>query len=62
MEEELFDFRSWIQEQCGAYEANFTDRDHFALSTDYAVARINFYNMDPDPEVGMKAHAIEDSA
>lgn len=51
MPEEIFDFRVWMREQEGPYEADFTDSDHIRLETPYAVAQVNFYNMDPDPEI-----------
>ncbi len=51
MAETTFDFRAWMREQQGPYEADFSDKDHFHLETPYAVAQINFYNMDPDPEI-----------
>lgn len=52
MADETFDLRSWIREQRHVgYMADLSDDDHFLLTTDYATAHINFYNMDPDPEV-----------
>ena len=51
MSEETFDFRSWMRSQSGPYEADFSDPDHIRLETDYAVAQVNFYDMDPDPEI-----------
>ncbi|MDO4797177.1 MAG: ROK family protein [Coriobacteriales bacterium] len=52
MAKESFDFRSWIRGQRHVgYAADLTDDDHFVLTTDYVVAQINFYNMEPDPEV-----------
>ena len=51
MADETFDFRAWIRAQHGAYQADFSNNDHFVLQTDYALAQINFYAMDPDPEI-----------
>ncbi len=52
MPQNTFDFRDWIRNQRhDGYTADFSDDDHFVLQTDYAVAHISFYNMDPDPEV-----------
>lgn len=52
MADETFDLRGWIRGQrfvgCGA---DLTDDDHFVFSTDYATARVNFYDMSPDPEI-----------
>ena len=61
MADSTFDLRSWIREQRHAgYVADLTDDDHFTLSTDYATAQINFYDMSPDPEI-VELH-IEDRA
>ena len=61
MADSTFDLRSWIREQRQAgYVADLTDDDHFTLSTDYATAQINFYDMSPDPEI-VELH-IEDKA
>ena len=52
MAQEPFDFRSWIREQPQrGFVADLSDDDHFVLQTDFATAQINFYAMDPDPEV-----------
>ena len=49
---QTFDLRSWIREQPHkGYTANLSDDDHFVLQTDFATAAINFYNMEPDPEI-----------
>ncbi len=47
-----FDLRSWIREQPHkGYVAKLDDDDHFVLETDFATAAVNFYRMDPDPEI-----------
>lgn len=52
MADESFDFRSWIRRQPHrGYEADLADDDHFVLTTEYATAQINFYDMEPDPEI-----------
>ncbi len=51
MSETSFDFRKWILEQKGPYETKELDHDHFALQTQYAIAEINFYNLDDNMEI-----------
>lgn len=53
MNHEISDaFRSWIMNRKSeAYQTVKEDNDHYRLVTDYAVAEINLYVMNPDPEI-----------
>lgn len=52
MADKAFDFRSWLRDRRHTnYTTDFSDDDHYRLETDYATAQINFYRMEPDPEV-----------
>ena len=46
-----FDFRNWIKEQSGEYQLDASDYDHFKLNTAYAIAEINFYTLENEPEI-----------
>lgn len=48
---ESFDFRSWVSQQKGPYTLDDHDRDHLRIETDYGLSEVNFYNIDPEPEV-----------
>lgn len=51
MSDHLFDFRSWMKEQTIPLPPTEIDSDHYKIETDYGISEINFYNIDPDPEV-----------
>ena len=52
MADETFDLRAWIRGQRHVgYTADLTDDDHFRLESDYAIGQVNFYAMEPKPEV-----------
>lgn len=46
-----FDFRSWMLQQTVPLPPKEVDKDHYTIETDYGISEINFYNIDPDPEV-----------
>ncbi len=52
MTDNSFNFRTWLMDQQSAdYQTIKEDEDNYQLQTDYAIAEIHFYHVEPDPDI-----------